>query len=135
MLPVSIKIRPARKEDLVALTKLINSQARHGKLLKRPKNELKVCLRSFYVAVEGNKVIGGGSLEMYSKKLAEVRSLVVEPRYQRKGVASALLKKLVGEARRRKIYEVLVITDRKKLFRRAGFAEQLHGQYPLFLRP
>ena len=80
-------------------------------------------------------VVACCSLEVYNKKLAEVRSLTVSPDRRRKGVASLLIDHCLREARRRKIYEVLAITDRMNLFKRLGFAEQLHGQKALFSRP
>lgn len=75
------------------------------------------------------------AIELYNKKLAEIRSLVVKQEHERKGIASLLLDQCLREAKKKKVYEVLVITDRENLFKRRGFSEQLHGQKALFLRP
>lgn len=128
-----LKIREADGGDLAAILALVNSQ--HGKVLKRTRKEVRKALRSFYVAELEGKVVGCGALEVYSKKLAEIRSLVVEPAYRKKGIASALVKKLVALAAKKESYEVLAITDRDGIFRRFGFSQQLQGQKALFLRP
>ncbi len=75
------------------------------------------------------------ALEIYNKKLAEIRSLVVAPTHQRKGIARMLIKRMVQLAKKKAIYEVLAITDRDDVFDSHGFSQQLQGQKALFLRP
>lgn len=132
---VRSQIREARGSDLASILHLINSQASNGKILKRTRNEIRKVLRSFFVAEERGHIIGCCALEVYNKKLAEIRSLAVAPGSQKKGIASELLKKCIESARKKKIYEVLAITDRDGIFSRRGFSQQLHGQKALFLRP
>ncbi len=45
----------------------------------------------FFVATAKNQVIGCCALQIYSKRIAEVRTLAVHPNYQDKGVASKLV--------------------------------------------
>ncbi len=129
------KIREADGKDLPDILRLINSHASHGKILKRTRKDVRKVLRSFIVAENDGNVIGCGALEVYSKKLAEIRSLVVDKEHRKKGVASALIKRLVDLAAKKEIYEVLAITERDGIFGRHGFSQQLHGQKALFLRP
>lgn len=128
-------IRKASARDLAVIYSLILDATRRGKILRRTKSELRRSLRHFWIAEKDGKVCACCSLEVYSKKLAEIRSLVVAKNQEGQGIASALLDHCLGEAKKRKIYEVLVITDRERLFKRKGFSEQLHGQKALFLRP
>lgn len=130
------KVREADGKDLPDILRLINSHASHGKVLKRTRKEVRKVLRSFLVAENGEgDVIGCGALEVYSKKLAEIRSLVVEKEHRNKGVATSLIKRLIALAAKKEIYEVLAITERDGIFSRHGFSQQLHGQKALFLRP
>jgi amino-acid N-acetyltransferase len=129
------KIREAASKDLSEIHRLINLQADNGKILKRTRKEIWKSLRSFYVAEAGGQVVGCCALEIYNRKLAEVRSLVVEAGHQGRGIASALIERCVEAARRKKVYEVLAITDRTAIFHRKGFTQQLQGQRALFLRP
>ncbi len=127
-------IRKANISDLSHIKKLIDLAAKQGKILGRSKEELKGVLDDFFVYVEEGKIIGCVSLEIYSKKLAEIRSLVVDPKYQGKGVGSALIKACIIKAKKLKIYEVLSVTHKDKMFESLGFSKQLKDQWPLFIR-
>lgn len=131
----SFRIREANPEDLVAILHLINSQANTGKILRRTRKEVGKVMRSFFVAEAGKTIIGCCALEIYNQKLAEIRSLAVEPKFRRKGVATALLERCIETAKRKDVYEILAITDREAVFSPHGFSQVLHGQKALFLRP
>jgi amino-acid N-acetyltransferase len=127
-------IRHANPSDAPVIHRLIAKATKNGKILKRSPGEIQKNLPAFFVAEEDGVVIGCCSLEIYNRKLAEIRSLAVALERQRKGVATDLIERCVAEAARRGVMEVLVITDRQNLFKRHGFSEQLHGQKALFLR-
>ena len=127
-------IRKAHHADVPTIHRLIEKATRNGKILKRTTDDIERNLAAFVVAEEEGDVIGCCALEVYNKKLAEIRSLAVAQERQRKGVATTLIAHCVREAEHRGIFEVLVITDRQNLFKRHGFSEQLHGQKALFLR-
>ena len=129
------KIREAQGEDLPSILHLINSSTSGGKILKRTRKEIRKVLNSFVVAEIDGTVVGCGALEIYNKKLAEIRSLVVDPNFRRQGIASALIDRFLHIAKKKEIYEVLAITDRSKVFSPHGFSQQLQGQKALFLRP
>jgi amino-acid N-acetyltransferase len=132
---VTAAIRKARVADIPAILELIHIGTRSGKILKRSPSDIRRNIRHFWAAEEEGVIIACCSLEVYNRKLAEVRSLSVSPGKRGRGVASALIAHCLKEARRRRVYEVLAITDREGLFKRQGFAEQLHGQKALFSRP
>ena len=86
---------------------------------------------SFFVAVENKKIIACCALQIYSKRLAEVRTLAVAKEHQGKGIASKLVKKCLAEARKKKVYEVLSITGAVKLFEKQGFGAFKGEKYAL----
>ncbi len=131
----TLELRRARLADVPSIHSMVLQATKRGKILKRSVRDIRKNVRHFWVVEESQKVIACCSLEIYNKKLAEVRSLVVEAGNQKRGIASRLLDHCIREARKKKIYEVLAITDRENLFKRLGFSEQLHGQKALFLRP
>jgi len=133
--PPSFVIRKAALNDVNAIHDLIMAATQSGKILKRSPEEIRKVLRRFYVVEAEGRLIACGALEVYNKKLAEIRSLAVDSAHQKKGIASALLDACLKDAKKKGIYEVLAITDRENLFKRRGFSEQLHGQKALFLRP
>ena len=77
-------------------------------------------LPSFFVAYVGGKLIGCCALQVYSKRLAEVRSLAVHPDFQDRGVASKLVECCTQRARDRGIKELFAITSQTSFFERLG---------------
>ena len=131
--PTDFTIRRATDADIERIHGLIMSA--EGRLLKRSRADIRKSIKFFFVAEMESNVVACCALEIYNKKLAEVRSVVVAPEWQNQGIASEMIKRCVEEAKRRRVYEVLAITDSEGMFRRHGFSEQLHGQKALFLRP
>jgi amino-acid N-acetyltransferase len=76
---------------------------------------------SFFVATHKRDVIGCCALQIYSKRIAEVRTLAVHPDYQDKGVASRLVELCRDRARERGIKEIFAITSQIDFFAGLGF--------------
>ncbi len=88
---------------------------------------------SFFVAETGGKIIGCCALQIYSKRMAEVRSLAVHPDYQSGGVASKLVRRCTERARERGIREVFAVTSATKFFERLGFSTFRRERTAMFL--
>ncbi|MCA9082790.1 MAG: GNAT family N-acetyltransferase, partial [Planctomycetaceae bacterium] len=67
-------------------------------------------------------------LEIYSSKLAEVRSLAVLPEMQGRGYGKRLVQECVELARSRNILEVMAITSADGFFQSCGFDFTLPGE-------
>lgn len=78
-------------------------------------------LNEFFVAVENGKIVGCAALEVYSQRMAEVRSVAVEHDSQNKGTGAALIDACVQDAEQREIKQVLAITGRPEVFEKKGF--------------
>lgn len=128
-------IRSAKTTDIPAIKKLIDEAAKIHKVLPRSEAELKTVIHSFFVWEENGTVIGCCSLEVYSKKLAEIRSLVVDKDHRKKGVGKRLVQTCMEKAKNLQIYEVLTITEKDIFFEKMGFNKCLGGQWALFMRP
>ncbi len=76
---------------------------------------------SFFVAEQGGSIIGCCALQVYSKRLAEVRSLAVHPDYRGKGVAGRLVDACRARGRERGIKQLLAVTSEPKFFEARGF--------------
>lgn len=122
-----MKIRRATSKDLPSILKLIRSYP--GNLLQDHLPRA----REFFVAIDGTppRIVGCCALVIYSKRLAEIRSLAVAKRAQGKGVATALIEACVAAADRKKVQEVLSITGAKTLFEKNGFGTQKSEKYAL----
>jgi amino-acid N-acetyltransferase len=120
-----ITIRKARKKDIKAIRTLVGKYPRF--LMKEtPK------VAAFFVAEEEGHVIGCCALDVYSERLAEVRSLAVANRHRNRGVATVLVNRCLEEARQRGIQEILAITSRERLFKRLGFGPFHKEKFALF---
>jgi len=118
-------IRPASIADLPAIQALIEQYP--DKLLQDHLPEPE----AFFVAIDGEKIIGCCALEVYSKRLAEVRSLAVAEDFQSSGVGSALIERCITAAKEKGVYEILTITGATGLFERQGFGTFKNEKYAL----
>ena len=81
-----------------------------------------------FVAEHQGQIVGFAALEVYSKKLAELRSLAVAEGYRGRGVGRQLVTACVERARERNILEVMAITSSEEFFRSCGFDFTLPGE-------
>lgn len=126
-------IRKANIKDIAVIHTLLLEGVSNGKVLKRSSGEIKKVIYNFFVCEINGKVIGCCSLEIYSQKLAEIRSLVVSSEYRNKGIGSALVKKCLDEAKNKGIYQVISVTDKSDLFERFGFKTELNEKQAMFI--
>jgi len=120
-----MKIRQAGAEDFSSIKALIGQypEVLVQDHLPEP--------HEFFVAEEGGTIIGCCALEVYSQRLAEVRSLAVAKEHQGKGIGTALIERCLEEAKARGVYEVLTITSALPLFEKHGFGTFKGEKYAL----
>lgn len=122
-------IRMARAEDVPGIIRLIQAYVDEGKLLARTLTEIDELLPNFFVAVtDDGEIIGCAALEIYSPKLAEIRSLAVSREAQGLGAGRRLVNACVERARLRKVLEVMAITSSDGFFQSCGFDYTLPGE-------
>jgi amino-acid N-acetyltransferase len=124
----SVEIRPVRREDLAGLADFIQPFVAEGRLLPRTTEELEELVYKGFVAKVDGRLIGFAALEIYSRKLAEIRSLAVVQEFQGKGVGRLLVEECVERARKRDVLEVMAITSSEVFFRSCGFDFTLPGE-------
>ncbi|MCY2964138.1 MAG: GNAT family N-acetyltransferase [Planctomycetota bacterium] len=123
-----VVIRPARGTDIESLLVLIEPFVLQRKLLPRTIDELTLLLSSYFVADADGRIVGCVALEIYSSKLAELRSLVVDPDFQGQGIGKKLVAAAVDRARDERILEVMAITSSDEFFQSCGFDFTLPGE-------
>ena len=124
----TITLRTAATTDIDAIIAFIRPFVESGKLLDRTYDEIETWLPSFFIAEAEGHIVGCAALEIYSRKLAEIRSLAVSPDVQGMGVGRMLVQACVDLARERNILETMVVTSSDEFFRACGFDFTLPGE-------
>jgi amino-acid N-acetyltransferase len=123
-------IRRATLDDVDAILAVVNTNT--DRLLARDRDEIAPLLDAFWVAEVDGRVVGCCCLEIYSPKIAELRSLAVLPEFRGRGLGAALTDAAVAEARLRGIPQVLVVTSNREFFEQRNFGPCLNEKYALF---
>jgi len=124
----SITIRDAQATDVPAVAKLIEPFVKQRKLLPRTEEELRDLTRNGFVAQSEGRVVGFAAVDIYSKKLAEVQCLAVDPGCQRLGIGTKLVRACVQCAQDNNVLELMVITASEDMLRACGFDYSLPDQ-------
>jgi N-acetylglutamate synthase-like GNAT family acetyltransferase len=124
-------IRKANLADIPFLLELLKQSS--DKLLQRTAEEYKEVIGNTWVAVDNDRIVGCATLEIYSPKIAEIRSVAVDKAFRKRGVGTQLVRVAAAEAKAKKIYEVMVVTSNPEFFRSLGFGQCLDEKYALFL--
>lgn len=119
-------IRKARIEDIKAIHNLLMDTKEHdGLVLPRSFSQLYSHLRDFFVTVdEDGAVVGCCALNIMWDNLAEVRSLVVLPKYRRKKLGRKLVEACLSEAVTLGIYKVYTLTEQTGFFAHLDFKQE-----------
>ncbi|WKZ57351.1 MAG: GNAT family N-acetyltransferase [Bdellovibrionota bacterium] len=124
-------LRKATPADIPGIIALVNQNL--DKLLPRSAEEYLELIDLTWVVEEAGEIVGCATLEVYSPKIAEIRSVAVRHDRRHKGYGGQLVRAAADEAKRRKIHEVMVITSTPEFFQELGFGACLHEKYALFL--
>lgn len=117
----NVSIRFATEADIPAIEALIAPFVESGELLQRTYDEMRELLPTFFVAEADGRVVGCAALEIYSWKLAEIRSLAVSKEAQGSGIGKKLVQACIDLAREKQILETMAITASEKFFVACGF--------------
>ncbi len=133
-------VRPATAADVPAVHAFIRPFVANGRLLERTMGELEELMPTGFVAHipsgsdrgeparGGERLVGFAALEVYSPKLAEVRSLAVAHDLRGRGVGKELVGRCVALARERAVLEVMAVTSNEGFFNTCGFDFTLPGE-------
>ncbi len=119
--PAEILIREANRDDAAILAEFIRPFVEEKKILPRTPDELDTLAQNGFIAAMADRIVGFAALEIYSPKLAEIRSLTVSDDAQGRGVGKRLVEACVQRARDRNILEVMAVSSAEVFFRACGF--------------
>lgn len=115
-------LRKAKVTDAKKIHAIINFWAKKGLCLERSLNYIYEHIRDFWVYEDKKKIVGACALHIVGwYNLAEIKSLVVEKGYQRRGIGSKLVGACLEEAKSLGIKHIFTLTFVEKFFKRMGF--------------
>jgi len=118
-------LRKARVSDVKTIHRMINLSSGKGEILPRSLMDIYGSLRDFLIYFdEKEKVIAGiCAMNIIWENLAEIRSLYVEEKYRRQGIAKKLVEGCISEAITLGFYRIFTLTNKPAFFERLGFKE------------
>ena len=125
-----MKIRKAKISDLKLVHKLINDFAKKEEMIPRSLNELYENVRDFVICEDNGKICGVCALHIMWEDLAEIRSLAVDKKYQKIGIAKNLVKQCLKEAKVLGIKRVFALTYHPEIFKKIGFVDTDKSSLP-----
>jgi amino-acid N-acetyltransferase len=125
-----ISLRRATMRDVEPMMDLINGLAAEGLMLPRSPASIVEKLRDFIVATVDGEFAGCGALAIIWTDIAEVRSIAVDPRFQKLGLGRRLAEFLIDEAEDLGIARVMAFTYVTGFFQKLGFEVVEHESLP-----
>ncbi len=118
-----VTIRPAQPGDVDAIFELLELYTASGIVLKRSKEDIAGYLANFIVAVVNGSVCGCCAARDFGHDLLEVRSLVVSPVCQGKGVGKKLVSSIIDRLNKeRSVWRLFTLTLQVDFFKSLGFS-------------
>lgn len=126
-----LTIRKAAVQDVESIHHLLELYAPAGIVLSRSKEDINFFISNFTVAIYENKVCGCAAVRDFGNDLLEVRSLVVAPGLQGKGIGKAMLNAMISTLKaQRSCWRLFTLTLRPEFFRSLGFREVPKSLFP-----
>jgi len=126
-----IELVKATLDDIPQMQALVTNEVKDGIILNRTDDEVSTNIRSYVLAKENDKIVGYAALHVHSKRLAEVRSLIVDEKYRAKNIGESIVKFTLKEAKELGVKEdVLVLTYLPIFFEKMGFVEMNKEEIP-----
>jgi amino-acid N-acetyltransferase len=123
-----VTVRQATSADVHSIHLCLDPFVHEGKILPRALSELHDMIGQYIVAEMHGKIVGCVVLEVYSKKLCEIRSLAVHKDAQGAGIGKKLVQACLQRAKQDSILEVMAVTSSEHFFKSCGFDFTLPGE-------
>ena len=127
-----VSVRPAVAADVPAIHALLEPYAEEKVVLRRSQEDILNYIANFVVAELDGKICGCGAARNFGNELYEVRSLVVNPAIQKKGVGRAIVGYFVDrmENSGRSDWKLFALTMTPAFFVSLGFREVEKELFP-----
>ena len=125
-----ITVREAKPEDIKAIHKLLAIYAAKQVVLPRSEEDILHYINNFVVAIFDGHLRGCVAVRDFGNDLLEVRSLVVEPGYQGKGIGRAMVEAIIAGHKCRERFRLFALTYQEEFFKSLGFRRVSVEMFP-----
>ena len=126
-----IELVKAKLDDIPQMQALVIQEVKDGIILNRTEDEVATNIRSYVLAKENGELVAYAALHVHSKRLAEIRSLIVSEAYRGKKIGESIVKFTLNEAKELGVEEdVLVLTYLPVFFQKMNFIEMNKEEIP-----
>jgi len=109
--------------DIDAMQELVRPEVENGIILYRSNDEIAQNIRSYVIAKDKEKIVGFCALHIFSKQLAEIRSITIDKQYRGLGIGKHLVDFLVEEGKKLCVKSIFALTYEREFFLKIGFNE------------
>jgi N-acetylglutamate synthase-like GNAT family acetyltransferase len=128
-------VRRARPADAVAISRLNNTFANEGQMLKRTPEMIALTIDDYLVVQNtAGELLACGALKEYSPSVAEVAAIAVSKEAHGKGLGRAIVGAVEALARKRGIYDLFALTLQPEFFAAIGYERVDRARYPEKIR-
>lgn len=117
----------ATLDHVEGISKLLKQYSKMGNVLPRTEGDITDNIKNFKVVLDtgntdiGNSVVACGALEHFTEELIEIRSLVVNPTIQGKGLGKLIVNDLITAAKKHGAKRLMALTYSVGFFTKLGF--------------
>jgi amino-acid N-acetyltransferase len=126
-----LELRLAKVADFFQIKKLFLLGAKENFILNRSKKEIIFLIKHkcFVIACADNEIVGMASLDFYSKRFSELRSVYVKKDFRKQGIGKLIVNEIIFLAKKKKVKELMLVTTKETqpAFQKMGFIENTHG--------
>jgi len=119
-----ITLEKATLSDIPQMQALVQNEVKEGIILNRSEDEVATNIRSYVLAKDEGKLVGYTALHIHSRRVAEIRSLIVDEKFRGEKIGQKMITFTLDEAKTLGVTEeVLVLTYLPQFFEKLGFVE------------
>jgi amino-acid N-acetyltransferase len=127
----ALTVRGAVKADIPGIHELLSIYAEQQIILARSKEDIEKYLANFVVALWEGNLCGCCAVRDFENDLLEVRSLVVKPGLEGKGIGRALVEAIIaGLKLTREHFCLFALTYKVEFFQKLGFHLVVKEMFP-----
>ena len=128
-------VRRARSQDASAISRLNNTFANEGQMLRRTPEMISLAIDDYVVVQNAQgELLACGALKEYSPSVAEVAAIAVAKEAHGRGLGRAIVEAVENLARKRGIYDVFALTLQPEFFAAIGYERVDRARYPEKIR-